>query len=127
MSFGTVINCMDGRVQNPVNAHLRELWGVEHVDTITEPGPDGILGRGRPRALLNSILDRVALSVERHGSRHIALVAHHDCAGNPCDRETHLELLQEGLRLLAHHFPGASVLGLWVGPAWTVEEVSPAG
>ncbi len=127
MSFGTVINCMDGRVQNQVNAWLRDRWVVDFVDTITEPGPDKILGEGEPRTLLNSILDRVAISVHKHGSRHIALVAHHDCAGNPCDRETHLALVHAGLRLLAHHFPEASVLGLWVGPEWTVEEIPPEG
>ena len=127
MSFGTVVNCMDGRVQTQVNRYLRDLWGVEWVDTITEPGPDRILGEGEPRHLLGSILDRVAISVEKHGSRHIALVAHHDCAGNPCDPATHLELVHRGLRLLEHHFPGTTVLGLWVGPDWTVQEIPPAG
>ena len=125
MRFGTVVNCMDGRVQLPVNAWLRERWGVDFVDTVTEAGPDGILGGAGPEELLDSILDRVAISVHKHGSRHLALVAHHDCAGNPCDRETHLELVRKGLHLLERRFPEAEVVGLWVGHAWTVEEIPP--
>jgi len=123
MSFGTVINCMDGRVQLQVNEYLRDLWGVDHVDTITEPGPDGILGDRRPEILVGSILDRVAISIEKHGSRNVALVAHADCAGNPGDRACHMAQVARALHLLGERFPDAAVIGLWVGPDWTVERV----
>ena len=41
--FGTAINCMDGRVQEPVAKFLKEIYGIDFVDTITEPGPVKIL------------------------------------------------------------------------------------
>ena len=39
MNFCTVINCMYGRVQLPVNKYLQKRFNVEFVDTITEAGP----------------------------------------------------------------------------------------
>ena len=41
--FGTAVNCMDGRVQEPVLAWLKERYELEHVDMITEAGPDKAL------------------------------------------------------------------------------------
>ena len=46
MSFCTVVNCMDGRTQSPVNDHLRNRNQVEYVDTITEAGPVKALAEG---------------------------------------------------------------------------------
>ena len=37
--FYSAINCMDGRVRLPVISYLRERFGVQHVDVITEAGP----------------------------------------------------------------------------------------
>lgn len=45
MSFCTVINCIDGRVQMPVNQYMQQRFKVKYVDTITEPGPNLILVR----------------------------------------------------------------------------------
>ena len=42
MSFCTVVNCMDGRVQLPVIRYLQERFEVPYVDSITEVGPSGV-------------------------------------------------------------------------------------
>ena len=65
MSFCTVINCMDGRVQLPVNEYLRRELSVEYVDTITEAGPVRILAREQQSALADSILARVDISINK--------------------------------------------------------------
>ena len=39
MSFCTVVNCMDGRVQLPVIRYLQDRIEVLYVDSVTEPGP----------------------------------------------------------------------------------------
>ena len=74
MSFYTAINCMDGRVQQPVLDYLRERFGVDHVDMITEPGPNRILAEGEPAHLVESIVSRLRISVEQHGSVGVAIV-----------------------------------------------------
>ena len=45
MSFGTVIDCMEGRVQTPVNNYLSGRFGVNYVDVISAAGPAGCLQR----------------------------------------------------------------------------------
>jgi hypothetical protein len=37
---------MDGRVQLPVIDYLRKRFGVEHVDSVIEAGPNLILAEG---------------------------------------------------------------------------------
>ena len=124
MDFCTVVNCMDGRVQLPVNAFLRERFGAPFVDTVTEPGPNRILGAPdeADAALAESVLKRVDISVRKHGSRGIAVAGHHDCAGNPSPKQEQLRQLEAAVRLLRSRFPEAEVLGLWVDPDWRVSE-----
>jgi hypothetical protein len=127
VSFCTAVNCMDGRVQFPVNEYLKERFGAGYVDVVTEPGPVLVLsGQGDPD-LIASIGRRVRISVEAHRSVGIAVVAHADCAGNPLERAAQLEQLSASVELLADDFPGVPVLGLWLGEDWVVEEVFTVG
>jgi hypothetical protein len=123
MSFCTAINCMDGRTQEPVIDYMRRRCRCDHVDSVTEPGPVCILADESPADLVESIFQRVEVSVQDHESRHIAIVAHHDCAGNPADKPMQLEQLKRALPVVRERFPDAEVFGLWVDERWTVTEV----
>ena len=120
--FGTAVNCMDGRTQNPVSTYIKTRFAVDYVDTITEPGPEGILVNG-PSEAVASIRARVAISVEKHGSKVIAVVAHHDCAGNPVSKDQHLEQVRQAADVIRSWGYDAEVLALWVGPDWAVQVV----
>ena len=52
--FAAVINCMDGRAQKPVIGYLERKLKVDHVDMITEAGPDKILS-AKKNTLVKSI------------------------------------------------------------------------
>jgi len=119
--FATLINCMDGRTQLPANVWMREHFGADYIDTITEPGPDGIMAKGVPE--ITSIKRRLPISVNGHGSRTVARVGHHDCAGNPGPREQHFEEVLSGCRLLETWELPIRVIGLWIGPDWKVERI----
>ncbi len=119
-SFATTINCMDGRTQLPVNDWMKENFGVDYVDTITEPGPNGILARNLEE-LVGSIRNRVLISVNGHGSRVIALIGHHDCAGNPGPKEMQVDHVMKGLEVIRKWELPVRILGLWVGEDWKVE------
>jgi len=123
MSFSTAINCMDGRTQLPVNEYMRRRYGTEFVDTITEPGPIRILADQADAGLLESINHRIGISVDKHGSKAICVVGHHDCAGNPVDRATQEGQIRQSVATLKSRYPEADVVGLWVGETWAVEEV----
>lgn len=122
-TFATAINCMDGRTQLPVISFLRRRCGVDFVDSITEPGPNGILAKCEDRAAVESIKRRVDISTTRHGSGQIAIVGHHDCAGNPTDRETQIsQLLAAAKTIRSWGFRG-EIVRLWIDEAWQVHEV----
>lgn len=123
MSFCTAINCMDGRVQLSVNKYLTDRFGVKYVDTITGPGPDGILAmRNRPD-LVESILNCVQISLEAHDSVGIAVSGHWDCAGNPVDKATHMRHTRESVRFLRTRIDCVDIVGLWVDSNWTCHEI----
>ena len=123
MPFCTAINCMDGRVQLPVNNYLQERFGAEYVDTITEPGPNRILSDQENRATVQSIFERVDISVEHHSSVGIAVVGHEGCAGNPAPKDVKLKQMQDAIDLLRQKHQKLPIIGLWVDENWEVHEV----
>jgi hypothetical protein len=113
---------MDGRTQEPVARYLKQALGLDYVDTVTEPGPDRILAEG-PVSLAESIRRRVLISVEKHGSRHVAIVAHHECAGNPVEKAAHLAHLRKAADTVRSWNLPVAVIGLWVNERWEAEPV----
>jgi hypothetical protein len=115
---------MDGRVQIPVITFLQQRFKAEHVDSITEPGPIRILADQDDPDRIQSILDRLKISLEGHGSKSVAVVGHGDCAGNPVGREEQMEQMERSLQFLRGRFEGIEMIGLWVDEQWKVHEVA---
>ena len=124
MKFATAINCMDGRTQLPVIAHLKEKCHVDCVDMVTEAGPVRILADSKDRALVDSIKHRVKISTEKHHSLHIAVVGHFDCAGNPVNEEIQREQIRKSVKTVLSWNFKANVLGSWVDENWAVYDVN---
>lgn len=122
-TFGTVINCMDGRTQIPVNEWLRQKYALDYVDTITEPGPNRILAEGSDTALLESIKKRLSISVLKHRSKIVAVIGHHDCGGNPVDKEKQMSQIVGAVRTVRSWGFDILVVGLWVDDNWQIHEV----
>ena len=114
---------MDGRTQLPVNEYLRRQLDVDYVDTITEAGPVRILAEQQDSQTAKSILERINISVNKHGSKTIAIVAHHDCAGNPVDKDKQLSQLKTATQWLSRKYPDVKVIGLWVDLNWDARVV----
>jgi len=122
--FCTVVNCMDGRVQDPVGAYCRKRFRVSFVDTVTEAGPCLLLSCRQGSEAARSILRRVEVSVAEHNSQGIAVVGHHDCAGNPAPMEEQIASLRTAVSFLHERFSGVEVIALWVDEEWRVREVA---
>ena len=123
MRFCTVINCMDGRVQLPVINYLLKRFNVDYVDSITEPGPNLILAEQHNTVMVQSILERIKISVENHHSVGVAIVGHHDCAGNPSPQDEQIIHLQKAIRFLCQQIKNIDIIGLWVDQNWIVNEI----
>ena len=120
--FATAINCIDGRTQLPVINFVKETYQIDYVDMITSPGADLVMATRNPDKL-PSIKDSVKVSIEKHKSQLIVLVAHGDCAGNPVSADEHLGHLRRGMECLRGWELDADIVGLYVTDKdWTVDE-----
>ena len=123
MKFCTVINCMDGRVQEPVIKYMKERFQADYVDSITEPGPNGILAENTNQSIIDNILLRTDISVNKHKSDALAIIGHHDCAGNPVSKSRQIEQVRQSMKYMGEHFPTITIVGLWVDENWQVHEL----
>jgi hypothetical protein len=114
---------MDGRVQLPVIGYLRRRFNVDFVDSITEPGPNIILAKQQPGVLVNSIMERLRISIEKHKSAGLAIVGHHDCAGNPAGKDEQVAHIGNAVEFVRQHYKNIETIGLWVDEKWKVNEL----
>jgi hypothetical protein len=121
--FAAAINCMDGRTQLPVIEWVKRECGVDYVDSITEPGPVRILAEATDAPGLESIRRRLTISVTKHGSSRVAIVAHTDCAGNPVDKQVQLSQLRAAAATVLSWGMGVRLDLLWLGDDFQVERV----
>lgn len=119
--FGTVLNCMDGRVQRKVADFLGAWFRMRHLDTITTAGTVRHLAEDTDQT--RTLLTNLEVSVAKHGSRQIAVAAHHDCAGNPVPDDKQRKQVEVAVQRVRDIYPDAEVIGLWVGPQWIVERI----
>ena len=123
MTFCTSIHCMDGRIQEPVINYLKESYSITYVDAITEPGPCRILAENQDKVSVNSIMERTDVSINRHGSKLIAISGHSDCAGNPCDEDVQKMQIRESTKLLKKYYPEIKIIGLWIDSEWKISNI----
>ena len=125
-TFGTAINCIDGRVQASVAEWVRAHFGVQYVDVVTAPGPDGVLTQGTPEA--NKLIrDYVAVSREAHQSSVLAIAGHFGCAGYPVSPDEHIAAIRRAATIVASWGVPMRVIGLWVNEGGQIEVVSDTG
>ena len=122
-SFCSAVNCIDGRVQLPVIQYLTRWFQVDFVDIVSDTGPVGVLAHDPDSERACSIYRRIDVSRNAHKSRGLAVVAHHDCAGNRRRCEDQIEDLHASAANLRVWYSGLPILGLWVGSDWTVKRV----
>lgn len=123
-TFGTAINCIDGRTQQAVSDWVKAKAGVDFVDMVTEAGVDGVMAKGGDMATLESLKKKVGISVNAHKSSIIVIAGHHDCAGNPVTKDDHAAHIRKAVEAVTSWgFPVSTVAGLWVNDQWEVEQV----
>lgn len=123
MRFCTVINCMDGRVQLPVIRYMQKRFNAEYVDSITEPGPNLILSEQKSDVSIQSILERLKISIEHHNSVGVAVVGHHGCAGNPALQEDQIAQIHKAIHFLRKKHKNIVMIGLWIDENWEINEI----
>jgi len=122
--FATAINCIDGRTQKPVAEYIQKSFKVDYVDMITEPGPNKILSEGQDTNTIELLKKKVEISVDKHNSQIIVIVAHYDCAGSLENEFVQKEHLRNAVKVIAAwKFPVKKILALWLDEHFRVEDV----
>ena len=121
--FGTAINCIDGRTQEPVIDFMKHKYGIHGVDMITFPGVDGVISSSGISDTIVLIRNAVSISTEKHGSRIIAVIGHFYCAGNPGNREHHYANIGKAVQQVSSWKFDAEIVGLYVNDKRQIEEV----
>lgn len=122
--FGTAINCIDGRTQEPLIYFMKQKYGIDGVDMVTFPGADGIFSVRENLDKIEIIRRSVSISIEKHHSRIIAIVGHFDCAGNPGDKEHHYAHIRKALHEVSSWNFDAQIAGYYVNDKLQIEEVT---
>ena len=117
----TCLNCMDGRVQLPVQHWIKKEYKVDFVDVITEAGMNAVLANKHQNIQL--IKRSIKVSIELNKSKLLCVVGHYDCRGNPVDYETHIKQIKAAVKRLKTIVGKIKVVGLWVNDSWEVEEI----
>lgn len=97
-------------------------FGVPNIDTVTRKGIVKHLTSSYDPAT-NSVVDDLEASLDAHDSSQIALVAHTDCSGNPVDDDVQVSQLRNAVDHFGRRYPALEIVGLWVGPGWTIEVI----
>jgi hypothetical protein len=81
---------------------------------VTFPGADGLFSYEQNSTEIALIRRAVSVSIERHGSQIVALVGHHDCAGNPGDVGHHNKHIRKALQEMSSWNLNTQAIGLYV-------------
>jgi len=128
MKVGTVVNCIDGRIQYPVMDFLRKNYNRNVFDAATEAGPLKILTERADKCRLFALKEQIKISLSVNGSDFIAVVGHHDCRGNPEVRSVQERQIEDALVYLKKAFGDEiTYVGLYVNDRWEVEELKRIG
>ena len=122
-TFGTAINCIDGRAQAPVTEWVKTIASVDYVDTVTAPGVDNVLAQEHSDQLA-ALRQAVEISVNAHHSGMIAVAGHFGCAAFDADREQHVAAIRNAVRVVQSWGLNVHIVGLWVNDKWQVEQVA---
>lgn len=116
--FATSVSCMDGRIQIPLVKWIKENHSIDFVDVITEPGIDRMVAENLD---LESIKNKVGISINAHKSELIVVSGHYDCAGNPVSDEEHISQIRKGVEVISSWGLNVKVVGIWVDDSWNVK------
>ena len=122
-AFCASIQCLDGRIQDPIIKYFKGNHHIGYVDVINESGPCKILAESKDRISVNSIIRRDERSIKKHSSKLIAISGHHDCAGNPCDEKIQRQQLIKSIKHLKNIYTESKIIGLWTDNEWKIKVV----
>lgn len=129
-TFFTTIGCMDGRCQRVIADFGSKKFGALYPDTITEPGITGKLANNPSKELLETLKEKLTISLEKHHSRGIVVDGHAECTGNPVSDDVHRDNVRAAVSVVSSLVQNqVPVVGVFLSrskgqqSSWEVEEI----
>lgn len=123
--YAIAINCIDGRIQEPVINYIKKDCGADYVDLITNDGIVNIVAGPVYGPQFRKMVQLIQSSRKNKKSNTIYITAHHDCSGNPVSDDKQKEQLQLSKTALKLHLTiDISIKALWVDENFEVFEIS---
>ncbi|TDQ42788.1 carbonic anhydrase [Aureibacillus halotolerans] len=121
--FVTVINCMDGRVQESVQQWMQETHNAKYVDSITDAGPNKLILDGTEDDIkrFKKMLD---VSILIHHSSLVAVVGHEGCAGNPAPEREQCTMTEKAAEIIQSWYPDVQVIALYATLEGQIKQLS---
>ncbi len=123
--FAVALSCIDGRIHDALVCWIRHRLAVDVVDLVTVQGPDRVLAHGDD-AWVARLVERVRVSQRAHGSTHLVVASHSDCAGHPVSDAQHRDDVASAVARLRPLLPGMGVVAAHISPTdggWAVTEI----
>jgi len=111
---GTIVNCMDGKVQLPAIDFSKHIWKVSWVDVVTEAVPEKILSEAKDQDTISRICQNIEASLCGQQTKRLAIVAHSGCDINRVSDDKKKEMLRRAVGYLKNRYTDADVIGIWV-------------
>ena len=73
------------------------------------------------RISVKFIIKRNEISINKHGSKLIAISGHHDCVGNHCDEEIQKQQIIKSIKHLKNVYSELKTIGLWIENEWKIK------
>ena len=89
--MGIAVLCVDWRLHQKevrLSEQIRDALGVDVVDVMAMPGPDGFL-KPTHEGDRDSLVKGLKLLIGAHHPTSVAIVGHYNCAGNSVDDPVH--------------------------------------
>lgn len=127
-TFFTSVGCMDGRVHDPVTNYGIDKFHALYGDTITEAGLVGLLAKEQiDKELLDSLRNKIGISITKHNSKGMVIHGHQECAGNTVDDQKHKKDILKAVDVLRNFTPDdfeiKPVFVVRKGSSWEIEEL----
>jgi len=118
-------------VQEVVAEFGRRKFGADYPDTITEAGLVGRLAEDEQnQGLLDSIKNKLSISLEKHHSKGIIVHGHQECTGNPVSDDEQKDDIRKSVQKIQSVINSSvPVVGVFVkrssqdASKWEIEEV----
>lgn len=126
--FAVAVTCIEGRIHEALRGWILDRLDIDTVDLVTVQGPDAVLAAGDAE-WVDRLAKRVLVSHGAHGSTHVVLASHSDCAAHPVTDAEHRQDLALSAARLRPLLPAMEVVPVHVqqrGAGWEVVPLLPS-